>query len=816
MVTLRGRRVLVTGASGFIGSALARRLVADGALVHVLTRPTSSLKALGPVAKKVTRHDADLSDEKSLAAAVAAADPEVVFHLAKQRDGSTFAREAAATMRLAKVLRERAPGLRRLVRTAHDAPSREDDAALAAKVRALGLPVVTLELYLVYGPGQPDTDFPRNIIAGQRPRAASGAVKDFVWIGDVVEAYLLASHASGVEGLTIPVGTGQGRTEAEAAALALRLLGSADAPPKADGPGAGHPADPSLARRMLLWSPRVLLEQGLARMILKGDAAVPDRKEERRHMIPWLGSPGGAVAAAKKPALPWALVHSAAEKFSKGDLAAAGSDADGFIGLMPGSAAGPVMKALIAAQGGDRASVEAWLEAAGPRGPEGWARAVRGMMRARWGEHDAARADLDATKKLELSAWACAERADAYNRIGLFWDSLTEFAHMRKAIPDSPEPDIRASAIHLEQAQYEEAAQCLVRAKRLAPGDVRVPRQLSRVRFVEGDLPGARAAIDEACRLDPLDLGLRQERLRICVLQDDDKTVASLLKLDWPAGTRDFWLAYVACRRKRFDESIRLFAAAEKATEDSQVAATCVFYRHVARVLSQAPKAPPPPPGCELLIMGLGFRLPYQSSVEALWSLTSCEAFFSNLSDKTVADMLGLYGVPMRTIVFRRSDGQSTSCARLVMKGMKTLGRGAVVTRGMPNYYGRLAYRLTKDCEARGIACRIIPSVSIADLFPTMVGRVRGEHLGFEVRDTNGLAGLDPRLPVIVYNFSSGEQRREQCSAIRAQFAPEDPCWLMAGSGYLEFSPLETTIAGLEPHLMSADSAVTLLLPARR
>lgn len=815
MVTLRGRRVLVTGASGFIGSALTRRLLNDGALVHVLVRPTSSLKALGPAAKKVTRHDADLEDEKSLAAAAAAADPEVVFHLAKQRDGSTFAREAAATLRLAKVLRERAPGLRRLVRTAHDAPSRDDDAAAAKKILDLGLPVVTLELHLVYGPGQPETDFPRNILSGARPRAASGAIKDFVWIGDVVEAYLRASHASGVEGLTIPIGTGQGRTEAEAAALALRLLGSADAPPAADGPGAGHSADPSLARRMLLWSPRVLLEQGLARMLDNGDAKVPDRNEERRHMIPWLGSPGGKVAAAKKPAMPWALVHRAAEKFAKGDLAAAGRDVDAFIGLMPGSAAGPVMKALLAAQAGDKTATEAWLEAAGPRGPAGWARAVRGMMRARWGEHDSAHADLDATRKVERSAWACAERADAYNRIGLFWDSLTEFGHMRKAIPGSPEPDIRASAIHLEQAQYEEAARCLVRAKRLAPGDVRVPRQLSRVRFVEGDLPGARAAIDEACRLDPNDVGLRQERLRICVLQDDDETVGVLLERAWPPGLRDFWLAYVACRRKRFDESIRLFAAAEKATEDSQVASTCAFYRHVARVLSQAPKAPPPPPGRELLIMGLGFRLPYQSSVEALWSLTSCEAFFSNLSDKTVADMLGLYGIPMRTIVFRRSDGQSTSCARLVMKGMKTLGRGAVVTRGMPNYYGRLAHRLTKDCEARGIKCRILPSVSIADLFPAMAGRVRGAHLGFEVRDTNGLGGLDPRLPVIVYNFSSGEQRREQCALIRSQFAPEDPCWLMAGSGYLEFSPLETTIAGLEPHLMAADSAVTLLLPAR-
>ena len=472
------------------------------------------------------------------------------------------------------------------------------------------------------------------------------------------------------------------------------------------------------------------------------------------------------------------------------------------------------MKALLAAQP-RQGGAERWL---GPRA----ARPRRlGACRARhdarcWGEHEAAREDLDATKKTERSAWACAERADAYNRVGLFWDSLTEFAHMRRAIPDSPEPDIRASAIHLEQAQYEEAAACLVRAARLAPGDVRVPRQMSRVRFVEGDLPGARLAIEAACRLAPDDIGLRQERLRICVLQDDEKAVGALLKGTWPPGVRDFWLAYVACRKKRFAESQRLFLAAEKATEDSQVASTCVFYRHVARVLSEAPKAPPPPPGKELLIMGLGFRLPYQSSVEALWSLTSCEEIFSNLSDKTVADMLGLYGVPMRTIVFRRSDGQSTSCARLVMKGMKTLGRGAVVTRGMPNYYGRLAYRLTKDCDSRGIACRIIPSVSIADLFPCLVGRVRGASLGYEVRDTNGLSGLDPRLPVVVYNFSSGEQRREQCRQIQGQYDAADPCWLMAGSGYSEFEPLETTVGGLESVLMAADSAVTLLLPARR
>jgi len=43
MTGLSGVRVLVTGASGFIGSHLSRRLVADGADVHVLTSTVSSV-----------------------------------------------------------------------------------------------------------------------------------------------------------------------------------------------------------------------------------------------------------------------------------------------------------------------------------------------------------------------------------------------------------------------------------------------------------------------------------------------------------------------------------------------------------------------------------------------------------------------------------------------------------------------------------------------------------------------------------------------------------------------------------------------------
>lgn len=537
-------------------------------------------------------------------------------------------------------------------------------------------------------------------------------------------------------------------------------------------------------------------------------------------MVPWLGEPGRARrpaggGARLAQALPWSLIHRAAAHFRRGDLASAGRDADLFIGRHPRSAAGPAMKALLAAQRGDRAETERWLEAAGPRGPEGWTRAVRGMMLARWGDHDAARLDLDATRRVERSAWACAERAEAYNRVGQYGPALTELSRMRRVLPSSPEPEMRASAIHLEQAQYEEASACLRRAARLAPADASVRRQQARVHFVEGDLPAARRAIEAACRLAPGDLALREERLRLCLLLDDEKASAALLKEPWPPGARDFWLGYAACRKRRYEESGRLFAAAEKASADPQRARDCAFYRHVARVLSEAP-ADAPSAGKKLAIVGLGFRHPYQVSVEVLWILRGCEEFFSNLSDTAVVNMLGLFGVPMRTIVFRRSDGQSTACARIVLKAMKNLTRGAIVTRGQPNYYGRLAYRVVGDCAARGIACRIPPSVSIADFLPCLVGRSRGAALGMEVRDTRGLQGLDPRLPVVVYNFASGERRRAQARGLQALFGAGEPCWLMAGSGQLEYEPAQTPVGALEAALMSADPAVTLLLPARR
>lgn len=241
MKSLRGARVLVTGATGFIGSRLAARLHAAGAEVHLLARASSSGRKLGGLWETLPRHAADLSDAAALAAAVAACGPELVFHLAKEREGASFQKEAAATLRLAAALKARAPGLRRWVRTAHavrEDTGRGADAELCRAMEArFALPVVTLELYQVYGPGQDEKDF-------AEVREGRGGAKDYVFVEDVVDAYERAALAPGVEGLRFEIGSGA-----------------------VSGDGQGHPADIRAAKERLGWAPRTRLADGLAKTI---------------------------------------------------------------------------------------------------------------------------------------------------------------------------------------------------------------------------------------------------------------------------------------------------------------------------------------------------------------------------------------------------------------------------------------------------------------------------------------------------------------------------------------------------------------------
>jgi GDP-4-dehydro-6-deoxy-D-mannose reductase len=92
-------RVFMTGATGFAGSHLVDSLLADGCQITALTHEASSRQPL-PDRPGVTAVPGDLLDRNSLIAAVAAAQPDLIYHLAGQASPGLSWREPALTLAL--------------------------------------------------------------------------------------------------------------------------------------------------------------------------------------------------------------------------------------------------------------------------------------------------------------------------------------------------------------------------------------------------------------------------------------------------------------------------------------------------------------------------------------------------------------------------------------------------------------------------------------------------------------------------------------------------------------------------------------------
>lgn len=79
---MSGKRVLISGASGFVGANLARRALLDGHEVHLVLRPGHQSWRLDEIATNVYLHSAALQDRDQVAAIVHSIKPDWIFHLA--------------------------------------------------------------------------------------------------------------------------------------------------------------------------------------------------------------------------------------------------------------------------------------------------------------------------------------------------------------------------------------------------------------------------------------------------------------------------------------------------------------------------------------------------------------------------------------------------------------------------------------------------------------------------------------------------------------------------------------------------------------
>jgi UDP-glucose 4-epimerase len=299
------KRVLLTGGTGFIGANLARRLLRDGHELHLLVRPGYEPWRIEEIREDLSLHEVDLVNSGKLADIVAGIRPEWIFHLAvygaypAQSDmrhmvqtniiGTANLVEASLKTGFEAFVntgtsseygfKDHAPSETECLEPNSNYAVTKASATLFCRSIAQGrnahLP--TLRLYSTYGPyEEPTRLFPTLIRHGLKgelpPLVDADAAHDYVYIDDVISAYLLAASRPDQEpGAVYNVGTGTQVSMRTVVDLAQRVLGIKAHPEWGSMPGRNWDtsmwvADSRKIRDVLGWRPRCSLEEGFRKM----------------------------------------------------------------------------------------------------------------------------------------------------------------------------------------------------------------------------------------------------------------------------------------------------------------------------------------------------------------------------------------------------------------------------------------------------------------------------------------------------------------------------------------------------------------------
>jgi UDP-glucose 4-epimerase len=292
-------RAIVTGGAGFIGSHLVDALLAEGREVSVIDDLSSGSRER--VAPEATLHVLDIVDADALGALVAEIEPQAIFHLAAQasvvasvadpaRDcavnvqGTLTVLEAAGRCGAPIVFTSTGGALygdEAPMPTGEDripaplSPYGASKWAAEAYVRtwslSSGIPHAVCRLGNVYGPRQsPHGEagvvaiFSEHLYRGRRPKlyGQGRPTRDYIYVGDVVDALLRASSRAGVYNIATGVETDvmsvwRGLSETAGVSIEPELAGLR--------PGELQHSclDIARARAELGWEPKIAISAGL-------------------------------------------------------------------------------------------------------------------------------------------------------------------------------------------------------------------------------------------------------------------------------------------------------------------------------------------------------------------------------------------------------------------------------------------------------------------------------------------------------------------------------------------------------------------------
>jgi nucleoside-diphosphate-sugar epimerase len=292
---------LITGAGGFIGANLTRRLLNEGDDVHVFVRNDKANWRLDGLEDKITLHTVDLTKKEEVSKAIKNINPDYVFHLAtygaypSQKDTDKIIQtNLGGTINLVEALK--ASSIKRFVNVGSSSeygakaePMRETDllepntpygVAKSAQTmfvqhcaKEKKFPAVMLRLLSVYGPYEEQGRLIPSLLTAlaknEAPQLSSPDPKrDFVYVGDVCDALVSAIKCGRAVGEIINIGCGKEQSVSDVANAAISVSGSQLEPMWGAVSGrafdsARWVADISKAKDILKWEPKHSLLEGL-------------------------------------------------------------------------------------------------------------------------------------------------------------------------------------------------------------------------------------------------------------------------------------------------------------------------------------------------------------------------------------------------------------------------------------------------------------------------------------------------------------------------------------------------------------------------